>query len=107
MPVISDMRAAGNDPAHSHEAARKRGATNRERQRLNRAWEATNTPSITEAEYRAQVLPALGQIPNRVIADVLGGWKGFAAQVKQGKRVPHPRHWETLAQTVANFENET
>jgi hypothetical protein len=61
---------------------------------------------MTEAEYRAQVLPAVDQIPNRVIADVLGVSKGYAAQVTQGKRVPHPRHWETLAQSAANFENE-
>jgi hypothetical protein len=78
----AEMRAAGHYPAHRHEAARKRGATNRERQRLNRAWEVTNTPSMTEAEYRAQVLPAVDQIPNRDIADVLGVSKGYAAQVK-------------------------
>jgi hypothetical protein len=87
------MRADGIDPSHGHDAARKRGATNREMQRLNRAWEATNSPPMTEAEYREQVLPTLHQIPNRVLAAVLGVSKGYVAQVKKGKRVPHLRHW--------------
>jgi hypothetical protein len=61
------LRAKGHDPAHGHEAARKRGETNREKQRLNRAWEATTAPSMTEEEYRELVLPTLIGVPNRVI----------------------------------------
>jgi hypothetical protein len=91
------VRAAGKDPSHGGAVARKRGATRREQLRLNAEWEAANTPTMTEAEYRSRVVPRLARMPARAIATALGVSQGYAARVRTGERVPHPRHWSTLA----------
>jgi CRISPR-associated endonuclease Cas1 len=92
----AELRAAGKDPSHGGEIAQKRAATHREQLRLNAEWEATNTPTMTEEEYRAQVLPGLCEMSVRAIASTLGVSQGYAARVRKGETVPHPRHWVRL-----------
>jgi hypothetical protein len=67
-----------------------------EQQRLNTEWEATNEPPMTEAEYFASILPLLAEAGVKEISEVMGVSRGYAAQVKMGHRVPHPRHWKAL-----------
>lgn len=94
---LSELRAAGADPAHGAEAKRKRAETLRENVRLNRAWEASNAPTMTEGEYRERVLPALANVSSRVIMAAMGVTQAYALDVRNGKRLPHARHWETLS----------
>jgi hypothetical protein len=51
---------------------------------------------MTEVEYRARVLPGLAKVPVRAIAAAMGVSQGYAARVRKGEAVPHPRHWSTL-----------
>jgi CRISPR-associated endonuclease Cas1 len=92
----ANQRAAGKDPSHGGDVAQKRGATHREQLRLNAEWEVANVPTMTEAEYRAHVMPALARLSARAIAAVLGLSQGYAARVRKGEIVPHPRHWPPL-----------
>jgi CRISPR-associated endonuclease Cas1 len=94
----AEMRAGGKDPSHGGEVAQKRGATHREQLRLNAEWEASNLPTMTEAEYRERVLPGLAEVPVRTIAAAMAVSQGYAARVRKGETVPHPRHWPVLAQ---------
>jgi CRISPR-associated endonuclease Cas1 len=96
----SDLRAAGNDPSHGGEVARKRGAAHREQLRLNAEWEASNVPTMTAEEYRDRVLPGLASVSVRAIAAALGVSHGYAARVRKGETVPHPRHWSALRRFV-------
>jgi poly-gamma-glutamate capsule biosynthesis protein CapA/YwtB (metallophosphatase superfamily) len=99
------MRSAGIT-THSNEAAHKRGSANRSQQQLNRAWEATNPSVMTEADYRALVLPGLREVRLSAIMRAVGISKGYAAQLKKGDLVPHPRVREALNTLVTGGVNE-
>jgi hypothetical protein len=92
------IAAEGKDPSHGGEAATKRGGANRNHIRLNIEWKSTKSQTMSEADYRQRVLPRLSEISVRELAVLMGVSRGYAAQVKHGKRVPHPRHWGTLSE---------
>lgn len=93
---LAELRTAGLDPSHGAEAKRSRAEKLRENTRLNREWDASGAPAMTEEEYRGRVAPALAGVPSRVIMAAMGVSQAYALDVRNGKRVPHPRHWETL-----------
>ena len=93
---LADLRLAGEDPAHGSEAKCKRGETLRENARLSREWEAQNPSVMTEEDYRKRVLPALATVPSRAIMAAMDVSQAYALAVRNGKRLPHPRHWEAL-----------
>jgi hypothetical protein len=84
------------DPAHGAEAKRKRAETLRENARLNREWDASNGSTMTEDDYREKVLPSLENMPSRAIMAAMGVTQAYALDVRNGKRLPHPRHWQML-----------
>jgi len=94
--VKAELRAGGKDLSHGGEVARTRGATHREQLRLNAEWEESSVPTLSEEEYRATVLPGLAKKSVRAIAATMGVSYGYAAQVRKGETVPHPRHWAAL-----------
>jgi CRISPR-associated endonuclease Cas1 len=94
---LAEMRAAGQDPAHGNDAKRKRAETRRENAQLNHEWEASNGSTMTEDEYRDRVLPALAHVPSRAIMAAMSVTQTYALDVRNGRRVPHPRHWTALA----------
>lgn len=76
--VREQTRKAGRDPAHGGEAAKKRGVTQRELQRLNREWEANPTHAMSEQDYRTDVLPRIADVLAREIAKAIGVSIGYA-----------------------------
>ena len=48
-----------------------------------------------------RVQPRLAGIPYSAIASALGVSLPYAAEIRAGRRIPHPRHWETLARLTA------
>jgi hypothetical protein len=85
----------------------KVGATHAEQMRLNKEWEVNPTHSMTEAEYREQVLPRLAAAPVRVLVERMGVSKGYAIDVRAGEKVPHPRHCEELARLAPSLKGLT
>lgn len=88
----------GRTRAHAP-AAQKRRAESQHRQAVaRRGWLAAKHPTwLDEKTYRTQILPRLATIPYRAIAARLGVCEPYAAGIRAGRRVPHPRHWEALA----------
>ena len=92
----AQRRATGTHPSN-RESVRERIARSQRAQ-----WEArevnpaaggfTGRPS----EFRRLILPRLAGIEARVLAGATGLSPGYCAQVREGKRVPHVRHWATL-----------
>jgi hypothetical protein len=63
------------------------------------------TPEFTGSrdkleKYFADVFTLLVASNRHGIGSNLGISLAYAVQVRSGKRVPHPRHWQTLAQLV-------
>jgi hypothetical protein len=50
-----------------------------------------------EETYMDKIQPQLVGLKNAQIATALGVSMPYAADVRAGRRRPHPRHWEALA----------
>lgn len=83
--------------------------TRRTRQRLKlavrrqeaarRAWRMSDLPEwLNDTVYRERIMPAFRSITSRAIMEVLQVSKRYVADIRSGKCVPHPGHWQTLAQ---------
>ncbi len=66
-----------------------------------RTWKKSGQPTwITEKEYLEQIQPRLAEITLSVLSSTLGVSEPYAVDIRAGRRVPHPRHWQTLAGLV-------
>jgi CRISPR-associated endonuclease Cas1 len=96
----------GRIAAQSDEAQRRRAETHRKHVLAQSAWSPSNQPAwLTEKAYVELVQPKLCNLTNKTIAEALGVSMPYAADVRKGKRCPHPRHWQLLAEMVGISEN--
>ena len=67
----------------------------------NTWWDPSSLPSwLNEEYYINKIQPQLKAMKVREIAEALRVSQPYAAVVRSGRRRPHPRHWEALAQLV-------
>jgi hypothetical protein len=67
----------------------------------NSWWDSSSLPSwLSEECYVQKIQPRLRTIKVREISETMHVSKPYAAFVRSGRRRPHPRHWEALAQLV-------
>lgn len=91
----------GRLASHSPEAEAKRGESRRQHAAALRAWKPSAQPEwLNEGTYRREIQPRLASATVRTIRMLLGVSKAYATNVRSGKRVPHPRHWQSLAQLI-------
>ena len=68
----------------------------------NTWWDPSSLPDwLTEQCYVQQIQPLLKGKKVREIADAMQVSHPYAAFVRSGRRRPHPRHWQALANLVA------
>lgn len=89
-----------------------RGETQRRQHAAKRAWRPSDLPEwLNETTYRDKILPRLAEITVPTIATALGISEPYATNIRAGRRCPHPRHWNTLAQLAgvprANISRES
>lgn len=89
----------GSDEVRGRRAAgvsANRAATN--------TWRAENgQPPADRAAFTRDITPALATIATRTIADALGVSTSSALKIKQGKLIPHVRHWGGLNDLIASI----
>ena len=67
-----------------------------------KAWKPSDKPDWrTEETYRKTIHPRLSGITVPTISSTLGISEPYAAKIRAGRYLPHPRHWVTLAQLVS------
>jgi CRISPR-associated endonuclease Cas1 len=92
-------RAAGREKSHAAEAHARRAETQRQHTLARWAWRKSNAQSsINEKSYLRDIQPRLAALKNAAISGVLGVSIPYASAIRAGKRRPHPRHWQALAQ---------
>src|SRR6476620_1204198 len=65
----------------------------------NSSWAPSSLPSrLTEECYIQKIQPRLRTVKVREISEAMHVSKPYAAQVCAGRRLPHPRHWQALAE---------
>lgn len=94
--VLTQMRAAGVDPAHGGEAARKRAAALSRRREETKQFERRGNPVPPREIFEQGILPKLQSVSIPAMARATGLSRSYCSMIRRGIHVPHPRHWETL-----------
>lgn len=80
-------------------AQRKRSETQRGHEAAKREWRDSSSPNTIDYEkYDKEIRPSLASVTIAPIASTLGVSEPYAALIRAGRRRPHPRHWQMLAE---------
>lgn len=104
------MKAAkfGRIAAQSIKAQARRANTQRRHAAAKRTWKKSGHPAgITEKEYLEQIQPRLAGVTLSVLSSTLGVSEPYAVDIRAGRRIPHPRHWQRLAGLVEVLLDES
>jgi CRISPR-associated protein Cas1 len=91
--VLATLRSEQRDPGHGGRAARSRGRKNAAHQRALKAWAGERPDRLAFIE---EILPGLRVLPIASITAATGLSAHYCSLIRLGKRVPHPRHWDSL-----------
>ena len=84
--------------SHTPEADASRAENRRRHAAAQKIWLPSDQPAwLDEETYRRKILPRLATVTVSAIRVAMGVSKPYATEVRSGKRLPHPRHWQTLA----------
>jgi CRISPR-associated endonuclease Cas1 len=87
----------GRIAAQSADAANHRSMTQKKHHALRHAWKSENNPEWLDEQFlRENVILRLAKVRIPVIASALRVSLPYATDIRSGKRIPHPRHWEAL-----------
>jgi hypothetical protein len=92
---------AGRKSAQQPDSLAKRSATQRQHKQAIRHWKPSDLPGwLTRDVYVKQVQPALARIAKSRIRSAVGVSEPYSWDIQTGKRIPHQRHWQALAELV-------
>ena len=98
---FGDVARLGRIASHTEEAEISRAKTRQRHAVALKAWDPTALPDwLNEQAYREKIQPRLAEVTVPTIATVLGISGPYATDIRAGRRLPHPRHWPTLAKLV-------
>jgi ribosomal protein L37E len=82
--------------------SRARMSASQKRQRAaRRGWLPSSLPTwLTQSNYREMILPRLATITVPTLARTMNVTEPYAEEVRKGRHVPHPMHWQGLAELV-------
>src|ERR1700694_5966341 len=90
----------GRVAARSPDARAKHVVSRRRHAQACSEWDASTQPAwLTGEVFSQQIQPRLASIRTSAIRSRIGVSRWYAGRIRQGY-LPHPRHWEALAQLV-------
>ncbi len=96
----------GRIAAHSLEAEARRSQTQQRQAIARAAWRASDQPAwLDEKTYLRKIQPRLAGLTVPAISSALRVTEPYAANIRAGRRRPHPRHWRALAK-LANISEQ-
>lgn len=91
----------GRRAAQSPESRARRSATQRAHVHAIRNWKPSQKFAWLDRKmYIGEIQPRLARVTISVLQSALGISEPYAAGIRAGRCVPHPRHWLTLARLV-------
>jgi CRISPR-associated protein Cas1 len=103
---MTETAKTGRVAAQSPKARRKRAATQKINARARNAWKPSDQPAWLTAEfYVSKVQPALDLLSIAAIAKLLNVSYSYADDIRKG-RIPHARHWKSLAELTGMSKEE-
>jgi hypothetical protein len=95
---LLDVARRGRIISVSPEVNARRAEKTRGHNLARWGWSASSQPAwLTNEFYETKVQPLLANIPRSTISTALGVSKTYASEIRAGKSLPHPRHWQKLA----------
>ena len=93
--------SAGRKLAQCSDAIAKRADTMRQHRQKIRKWKTSDLPAwLTRDFYVNQMQPALASVTKSRIRSALGVSEPYSSDIQAGKRIPHQRHRQALAELV-------
>ena len=97
----------GRVAGHSREARARQAEAQRRHAAAKRAWQASSQPVWLDKDfYLRKIQPLLSGVTVPVLASALSISEPYAAEIRAGRYLPHPRHWQTLARLVGVSPDE-
>ena len=94
-----DLAQRGRVAAKSAESRARMSASQKQQYAARRGWLPSSLPAwLTQSSYREFILPRLAEITVPAISQTLSVSEQYAAKVRKGQHVPHPMHWQALAE---------
>jgi CRISPR-associated endonuclease Cas1 len=104
--ALAEAARIGRTAAQSREAQARRADTQRLHQAARRKWQAHGkSDGLDEKAYVERIQPRLMEITVAVIASALRVSEPYASDIRTGRRVPHPRHWQVLVRLVGGLSD--
>jgi CRISPR-associated endonuclease Cas1 len=98
---LTKISELGRVASKSDEARAKRAETQRRNAGEISRWNPSDQASWLDRDaYTSEIQPLLGTVRRSVIASALNVSLPYAAEIRSGRRLPHPRHWGALAELV-------
>jgi CRISPR-associated endonuclease Cas1 len=98
---IVEVARVGRVTSQSPEAQVRRSQSQKRQAAARQKWVASDHPAwLTPEVYTHKIQPLLRNVTITAIASALGVSAPYAASIRAGKRHPHERHFETLAELV-------
>jgi CRISPR-associated endonuclease Cas1 len=98
-PLTRRTFDAGRKMAHDPESRARRSITNKAQAERIKNWRPTELPTwLTRQCYLSRIVPALATVTKAQIRSALDISEPHASYIQNGKRIPHARHWQTLAE---------
>jgi CRISPR-associated endonuclease Cas1 len=102
---LIELAKTGRAVAQSPESQKKRTETQLRHEAAKRAWRSSPQPDWPdERTYIEEIQPGLTSVTISTITSKLAVSECYAADIRAGRRRPHPRHWEALAQLAGLSE---
>jgi CRISPR-associated endonuclease Cas1 len=99
---------AGRVAAQTDQAQAFRAEAQRRHGAAKAAWKASDLPAwLNEDVYLREIQPRLKGVTLSVLASTLKISLSYAVDIRSGRRIPHPRHWNALARLGGVLPNRT
>lgn len=100
-----EVARLGRELARLPEARAKHAQSHLKQVARQQGWNPASLPEwLNKEAYWSRVQPKLAPVAYSKIAAVLDVSKSYAANVKAGRFLPHPRHWRALAELAGITE---
>lgn len=98
---MAEVSQSGRMAAHTAEAEANRSNTQRQNALARWEWQRSSAAAgIDERVYDKKIQPQLRGLTNAAVASAIGVSLYYAAEIRRGRRQPHPRHWLALSKLV-------
>jgi hypothetical protein len=92
----SRLDVEGQDPSRSEEALAKQRQAMQRRRREEQEWEEAGGEKQEPSVFVEEILPLIQPLSTRLLSRATGLSRSYCQDVRAGKHVPHPRHWEAF-----------